>query len=260
MNIPAKLSDLPTLQALCAGCPQLSVCGFAGLDRWSAEKSLPPIVLTRYQVGQPVLTEGAPANGLHVVCKGMVIVTAFTNDGEEAALHIIGTGGILDVTDALLGRSVSSASAKVLTETIVLFVKPEILHERVKAEPDLMVKLCQQVAFQMLHLQERYRRLQSHSALSRVGHALLDLVQASGQPGFGKVVLPIRLKRSLLAQIAGTTQETISRALVSLRKRRLIQQSDRQITIPDVDRLRSVVAKSTPPRVSKKNPDALIKP
>ena len=247
MNIPAKRSDSPTLQTLCAECPQLSVCGFAGLDRWRVEKSLHPIVVTRYRADRTVLTEGAPANGVHVVCRGMVIVTTFTDGGEEAALYLLGTGGILDVTDGFLGQSVSSVSAKTLTEAVVLFVKPEILHERVKAEPDLMVRLCRQVTFQMRHLQERYGRLWSHSALSRVGYALLDLVQASGQAASGKVVLPIRLKRSLLAQIAGTTQETISRVLMSLRKRRLIQQSDGKIPIPNVDRLQSVVSKNTPP-------------
>jgi CRP-like cAMP-binding protein len=210
--------------------------------------------VTRYQADRLVLTEGAPSNGLHVVCRGIVMVSAVTEGGEEAALDLLGVGGILDVTDGFLGRPVSSVSAKALTETVVLFVKPEILHERVKAEPDLMVKLCRQVTFQMRHLQQRYGRLWSHSALSRVGYALLDLVQASGQPASGKVVLPIRLKRSLLAQIAGTTQETISRALVSLRKRRLIQQSDRQIAIPDVNRLRSAISKSTPPAHSGKEP------
>ena len=150
------------------------------------------------------------------------------------------------MSDGFLGRPVSSVSARALTETVVLFVKPEILLERMKTEPELVDRLCRQVALQMCHLQERYSRLWSHSALSRVGHALLDLVEASGQTASGKVVLPIRLKRSLLAQIAGTTQETISRAMMSLRKRRLIQQSDRQITIPDVDRLRSTVSKGLP--------------
>jgi len=239
-------SNVPALQDLCAECPRKSECGFNGLEAWAAGKLLPLIVVTRYQADQNVITEGAPANGLRVVCGGIVMVSSLTEKGEEAALALLGAGGILDVTDGFLGRPVSSVSAKALTETIVLFVKPEILHERVKAEPDLMVKLCRQVVSQMGHIQERYIRLWSLSALSRVGHALLDLVQASGQTASGKVVLPIRLKRSLLAQIAGTTQETISRTMVSLRKRRLIQQSDRQITIPNVDRLRSMVAKNTP--------------
>jgi CRP-like cAMP-binding protein len=206
-------------------------------------------VLTRYRSGLTVITEGAPVNGLYAVCRGVVMITMFTDAGEEAALHLVGTGGILNVADGFLGRPVSSVSAKALTEAVVLFVKPELLHERVKAEPDVMIKVCRQVVSQMSHLQERYGRVRSHSALSRVGHALLDLVQASGVSASGKVVLPIRPKRSLLAQIAGTTQETISRALVSLRKRRLILQSDRQITIPDVDRLRKAIGKYPPPRV-----------
>jgi CRP-like cAMP-binding protein len=95
--------------------------------------------------------------------------------------------------------------------------------------------------------------------MSRIGHAFLDLVRASGQSLSGKVVLPIKLKRSLLAQIAGTTQETVSRAMMSLRKRRLIQQSGGKINIPNVDRLRSMAENSTP-RASRKNPDALSKP
>jgi CRP-like cAMP-binding protein len=217
-------------------------------------------VVTRYKADRTVLTEGAPSNGLHVVCRGTAMVSTGTEGGEEAVLYLLGAGGILDVTDGFLGQPVSSVSVKTLTETIVLFVKPELLHERVKVEPDLMVRLCRQVTFQMRHLQERYGRLWSHSALSRVGYALLDLVQASGQTVSGKMVLPIRLKRSLLAQIAGTTQETVSRALVSLRKRRLIQQSDRQITILDVNRLRSAISKSPPPHIRGRNPNAPIEP
>jgi CRP-like cAMP-binding protein len=254
----ATPSNVPALQDFCAECPERSACGFADLDVWVKGKSLPPIVLTCYRAGQTVIIEGAPANGLCVVCKGIVMVTSLTEGGNEAALHLMGTGGILNVTDGFLGRPASSISATALTESAVLFVKPEILHDRVKGEPDLMVRVCRHVASQMLHLQERYGRLLSHSARHRIGHAILELVRASGQLSSGKMVLPIRLKRSLLAQIAGTTQETVSRAMMSLRKRRLIQHSDRQITIPDVDRLRSAVAKNTPARASRKNPGALI--
>lgn len=166
------------------------------------------------------------------------MVTALNESGHELAMHLLGVGGILDALDIFLQKPCYSVSAKALTDAVITFIKPDVLHQRLATEPLLMLKLWRQVCAQMRALEERYSRLQSHDVSNRLLHALLDLAQCCEPPPGNKAVLPMRLTRSCLAKMVGTTPETISRVMASLRKRRLVLHSAQRITIPDVQRLR----------------------
>jgi CRP/FNR family transcriptional regulator len=222
----------------CLTCETKERCAFIGLP---TARPLPfPSVLTRYGEDRPIIEEGEPVTGLHVMCRGAAIVTAMTAEGARFVLHLVGTGGILDAPDVLAERPSHSVSARALTDALVLFVRLETAQARLREDPALIAKLCHQAGSQLYTLQERYIRLQSQDTSRRVVQALLELAHACGRPQGRSLVLPLVPKRSLLAQIAGTTPETISRMMSSLRRRRLVRTRKGTLVIGDVKKLQAL--------------------
>lgn len=228
---------------LCQECPRRADCAFADLGP-PADTSL-SLIWTQYHAGQHVIDQGEPTTGLHFVCKGVVLVTTLNETGRETVLHPLGVAGILDAPDNLLDKPSYSISAKTLAESTVGFIKLDSLRQLLDTDPSRSAKLLGQVTRQMHNLEERYSQLQSHDVLNRVIHSLLELARICELEPGKQTVLPFSLKRSLLAQMVGTTQETISRVMASLRKNRLVLRSGQQITIPDTHKLREALSRRT---------------
>ncbi len=73
---------------------------------------------------------------------------------------------------------------------------------------------------------------------------LLEFAKPYGLELSKAVTLPLKLSRSSLAEIVGTTPETISRAISKLKQHRHLLETERETIIPDIERLRSLIRPS----------------
>ena len=231
------------LSDLCKECRHRLTCAFANLDAETKGEPTSLVVLKHYRPGQHVIDEGEPVTRLHLVCRGLVMVTVLDESGMETVLHLVGGGGIPGVTDNLLDGTRHSMSAETLTHATIAFIKPDVLSRLIEKDPSFATKFLREIGIQVRFLEQRYRYLHSHNAFTRTAQAFLQMVSLFGLEAINnnKIVLPIRLKRSILAQIVGATPETISRVMTQMRKKDLIQLMNHQIVIPSVQRLRATL-------------------
>ena len=231
------------LADLCKECRHKLVCAFAFLDAETKGEPTSLVVLKHYRPGQHVIDEGEPVTRLHLVCQGLMMVTVLDESGLETVLHLVGVGGILGATDNLLDGTRHSMSAKALAHATIAFIKPDVLSRLIEKTPSFATKFLREIGTQVRFLEQRYRSLHSHDAFTRTAQAFLQMVHLFGLEATNnnKVVLPIRLKRSILAQIVGATPETISRVMTQMRKKDLLQLMNHQIVIPSVQRLRDTL-------------------
>lgn len=223
---------------LCLDCPKQPACGLAGfLSRHPPSESSRFIAVRRYLAGQYVVKEGEPVRALHLVCRGAVLVIATDESGTEAGLHLVGTGEFLNATDLFLEHQTYSRSAACLGDVTATAITADALRGLLQSSPSLAASLLRQVASQMRLLEEHHRQLQCLDASARTIQALLQMVDLCASRGTKDVVLPFRLKRSVLARLAGASRETVSRALADLMTRGLIRQSGHRLIIPDPARL-----------------------
>jgi len=201
----------------------------------------PSAVLKHYRIGQDIIHEGEPSAWLHLVCRGLVLVTTLGEGGEESVLHVVGVGGIVDARDCFSSSDIHAVSARALTDATILFIRHDELHKRLEAAPFHAAKLLRQIVTQLQMLEERYVERQSEDASRRVVRTLLRLVQLSEKGSGVGVVLPFPLGRSLLSQLAGTSPETISRVMARLRKMGVVRQARYEVRIPDVRRLQEIL-------------------
>jgi CRP/FNR family transcriptional regulator len=236
----------PHLSALCQSCQHCDRCAFAFLDAAqgaNATVSPPPVVVTRtYRTGSYIVREGEPVSYLVVVCRGLVVTTMITENGDSLAFETKGMSGILGLSDWLLRHSTFTVSVQALADTTVAFVKPQALLSRVmKPGGPYLNTFFEQVGTQIQTLQDRFCHQTIQPALGRVAHDLLQFVKQLGILTRNNVVLPVKANRQLLAQLNGLTRETVSRIFSELSRRRLIRWAGRRLVIPDIGKLEQIL-------------------
>lgn len=231
-----------TCYAPCDACPQQSHCPLPTLGKGSVGPGTSRVLQTRYRAGQHIINEGEPVTGLHVLCDGWATVTKSVEpEQDNRTLYVVGAGGLLDVSDNLSTVPIYSGTVKSVTNSTVAFIRSDEFVRRLEADRTFSGKLLRLVARQLRALEEQYIVRRSQSTASRIIHALLELALPYGMERSKTVTLPMKLSRASLAEIVGTTPETISRTISKLKQQRHLLETSRETIIPDIEQLRDLI-------------------
>lgn len=225
----------------CAKCAWIGECPFPELITVAETGGAPTAVIKHYRAKQVVVEQGEPVTWLCVVCEGVVAVNFLDENGKEGVVHLTGPSGMLAPTDFFLGRLVHLVSAVTLSKVMVAFIKPQALWERIGRDQVFAGRLLRRLADQMSVLEQRYARSQTQNARTRSIQIILEMVRLLGQENLQRVVLPIGLTRSVLAQLIGTTPETVSRVMTQLKRDGLLKSSDSRLVVPNLQALRNTL-------------------
>lgn len=183
--------------------------------------------------------------GLHVLCDGWATVTKNSGEGQnDRTLYVVGVGGLLDVSDNLAAAPVYSGTVKALTNSTVSFIRSDEFAKRLETDQTFSGTLLRLLAKQLRVLEEQYIVRFSQDVASRIIHLLLEFARPYWQGRSNAVTVPIKLSRASLAEIVGTTPETVSRAISRLKQQRHLLETPRETVIPDIERLRSLIRPS----------------
>lgn len=242
----SKASARGTCYAPCDACREQSHCPLPAVVKGSTGPSTIRVLQTRYRVGQHILNEGEPVTGLHVLCNGWATVTKSVGmEQGDRTLYVVGAGGLLDVSDNLAASKIYSGTAKSLTNSTVAFVRSDEFSERLEADQTFSGKLLRLIAKQLRALEAQYIFHLSQDATSRIIHTLLEFARPYCLERGKAVTVPMKLSRSSLAEIVGTTPETISRAISRLKQQRYILETPHETIIPDIERLCALIQPAT---------------
>ncbi len=204
---------------------------FAALEDRDLEAVAESFVPRRYKKSAMVVQEGDDADGLYVVLKGHVGVSCMTEGGKESLLSILKVGDIFGEM-AMIDRSPRSASVTALSDSefaVLLrerFV--ELLGRRPQLSHALMASLCDRIRSTNATLVRG-----ALDVRARLASTLLRLEQGFGEKTEGGTRLTIRLTDQQMANMIGTTRETVNRTLNSFWDEKLIDRRTRDILISD---------------------------
>ncbi len=183
--------------------------------------------------------------GLHVLCDEWATVAKSVGmEQDDLTIHIVGAGGLLDVSDNLAAFPAYSGAVKSLTNSTVAFVRSDEFSRSSGDRPDIFGKLLRLIAQQLRALEEQYLVRFSQDVVSRIIHVLLEFARPYGLERSKAVTLPMKLSRTSLAEIVGTTPETISRVISRLKQQRHVLETHQETIIPDIERLRALIRPS----------------
>jgi CRP/FNR family cyclic AMP-dependent transcriptional regulator len=197
---------------------------------------------TAYPKGAVLFVEGQAPRGIFVLCKGRVKLSISSSDGKTLILKIAEPGEVLG-----LSASVSGKAYELTAETIdpcqVNFVKREDFLRFLREYSDACFKVAEQLSEKYNSACHEIRSLGlSHSAAEKLAKLLLEWSSKNGEATKAEPRLKLALTHEEIAQMIGTSRETVTRLFADLKKRQIVQAKGSTLLIRNKQALRTLAS------------------
>ena len=197
---------------------------------------------TIYPSGSVLFLEGQAARGVFVLCKGRVKLSICSSEGKSLILKIAEPGEVLGLSATVSGRAYG-LTAETLDPCQVNFVKRDDFLRLVREHGDACLHTVEALSDKYNAACQEIRSLGlSHSAAERLGRFLLECSFRSGQAGAQQPRLKIGLTHEEIAELIGTSRETVSRVFTEMRKRQIVEINGATVLIRNKAALERLVA------------------
>jgi CRP/FNR family cyclic AMP-dependent transcriptional regulator len=192
-----------------------------------------------YPKGVRVFHEGDRSDACYIVRNGDLRVTREHPDGRAIALATLGPGDIFGEL-AMLDGEARSASVEALTECQLLALPAGDVRRLLQGSSEITVKLIVALTRRLREANERIARQSFQTVPSRVAGVLSQLI-AEETPLEGRDGVTIRMTQADLAQLAGTSRESVSRFLATLERAGVVHVGRGRVTVLEPRRLRAYI-------------------
>jgi CRP/FNR family cyclic AMP-dependent transcriptional regulator len=174
-----------------------------------------------YPRGSWLCVEGTAAAGVFILHSGRVKETLSSADGRKVIVRVLGPGEIVGLTSVLAGRNYE-ATTEALETTQAQFVCSEDFLQAMERSGQLCMDVVMQLSRNCMEVYRHLRRITFPvNVAQRVASLVLEwsacpaVSAKQGAPPRFKVLLT----QEEIAQMVGSTRETVSRVLTDLRRK-----------------------------------------
>lgn len=190
---------------------------FADLDDDSLSSIDQILTVKHYKKNNLIIFEDDRGLNLFIINMGRVKISQISEEGGEVILAILGEGEFFGELSVIDGLS-RSATVTALDEVELLVMKREDFLECLGKHPQVSVFLLRELAGRIRKSDAQIKSLSLRNAKGRVATTLIRLAEDIGRIKAGKVTIPALPLQRDLANIAGTSRETISRVIAAFEK------------------------------------------
>ena len=187
-----------------------------------------------------VFHEGDPGDACFIVRTGSCRVTREHPDGRAITLANLGPGAIFGEL-AMLDGEARSASVEATEDTDLLALPASDMRALIREHPEMAEKLVVALTRRLREANERIARQSFQTVPSRVAGVLDQLLAEDRLAPTVQDGVTIRLRQSDLAQLAGTSRESVSGFLATLERAGVVQVGRGRVTILEPERLGSYI-------------------
>jgi CRP/FNR family cyclic AMP-dependent transcriptional regulator len=184
------------------------------LDKIKYASTFPP--------GAVLFVEGQTPRGVYVICSGRVKLTTASRDGKTLILRIAQAGEILGLHGTVSGKPYE-LTAETLQPCQLDFVKREDFLKFLQTHADACLNAAQHLSQDCQSAYEMIRSLGlSHSVSEKLARLLLEWA-IDGEETAEGIRIKIALTHEEIAQLIGTSRETVTRVLGEFREKEFAQ-------------------------------------
>ena len=184
-----------------------------------------------------VLIEEEVGSTMFIILKGRVKISRISDEGREVILSILVDGDFFGEM-AILDGQTRSANAITLEDTEMLIIRRENFLQMLHDYPQIAINLLKELAHRLRRSDSQIKSLSLQNALGRVASTLLRIADDSGIIKQGIVEVSHLPPQQDLANMAGTSRETISRVIKTLGQLGYVKKEGSKLLILDYDRFR----------------------
>lgn len=225
----------------CDNCPDRSSRMFCNLSAEAVREFNEIGIQVTLPKGSILFQEDEPTQGVLVICGGQVKLSCTSKEGKTLILKIAMPGDVLGLGAVISGRRYE-VTAETLEPTTVKSIRHDTFIAFLERHGQASMHAAQALSEEYKSVFFDAKRLAlSPSAAGRLATVLLDWGRAASCGG-GEMRFTMSLTHEDLAQLAGTSRETVTRMLGKFQKEKLIQVHGSSIAVIAPERLAQLSA------------------
>ena len=189
---------------------------------------------------QDLYTAGDPAEHLYVLASGRAKALHTTPDGGEHVVDLLAPGDLFGGLE-LLGSREHAETVRAMTTVCALRVDTDAFRRILLEHPEVAVRALEMTAGRLQQARTSLTARTMAPVPQRVAGVLLRLARKFGQrTADGGILIQLPLSRADIASIAGSTPESVSRAMSRWRAEGIIDSGRRWTEIRRPERLEQI--------------------
>ena len=183
-----------------------------------------------YEKGQMILLEESTGETFFIITSGTVKVTRLSDDGREVILALLGESDFFGEMSLLDGEG-RSANIVANEDAEVMTLSRRDFLEYLETYPKIAIALLEELAVRIRKSDQQIKSLSLSDSEQRIGITLIRLAEEGGTIKRGDVTVQNLPYQQDIANMAGTSRETVSRTLKLLEDKKLVKRNGSDITI-----------------------------
>ncbi|MCG8448089.1 MAG: Crp/Fnr family transcriptional regulator [Pirellulales bacterium] len=201
--------------------------------------------MRRFPRGAPIYLPADQADGVLLLAEGRVKIGSFTEEGKQTILAFIEAGELFGEL-SLMGAEEREEYAEALEKSTIILISKEVMQQLLTENPEVSLGVTKLFGLRRQRVERRLKYLLFRSNRERLVHLLLELAEQYGRKNSQGVELRIKLSHQDLANIIGSTRETVTVVLGELQSEGRIELGRRKIVLTDMAFLADSVNRNMP--------------
>ncbi|MFA6148215.1 MAG: Crp/Fnr family transcriptional regulator [bacterium] len=202
---------------------------FQGISETEAQRVARLCTERRYKKGATIFSKGDPSNALCIVKDGRVRILSLSEKGTETIVHILKEGAIFG--ELLLSEERRAFTAVAGTDALVTVLSKGTLVELLASIPTISKNFIRLLSKRLAKVERGFGDFGHTWSYHRLTKVLLRLCEEHGKETPKGTVIPLRLTHEDLANLIGTTRETVTTQMIRFRRMGLVKRQDRFLVV-----------------------------
>lgn len=191
-----------------------------------------------YPRGRVILGAGYDPDRIYFVKTGRVKISAYSPDGKEQILALLGPGDLFGELTPVEARGAVRVEA--FAQSIVCSLHRTMFEDVIKKTPEVALQMIRVLARRLQAAEKEIEDLALRDVPGRLAALLLRVGEEYGERHDRGIRLAFRLTHQDLAHMIGSTRETVTTILRRFRDEGLIAVDRKTVIILDRERLNAV--------------------
>jgi len=193
----------------------------------------------------PIYLPTEVADSVLLLTSGMAKICNLTSDGKQSILAFVEPGELFGEL-AVFERETREEYVETIEASTLVVIPLAAMQELVEQNHRVALSLTKMIGLRRHRIERRLKNLLFLSNREKLVHLLLDLAEQFGVHCAEGIKLRIKLAHQEIANLMGSTRETVTILLGQLKDKGLIEVGRKRIVLLDASRLASQVHRDSP--------------
>jgi len=189
-----------------------------------------------YEANEQIFDADDPSGEVYFILHGSVRVVNYSATGRQVGFADFGAGGVFGELSAIDGEA-RSASVFAKSRCSVGIIDRATFIDVLRKHPEVSLRMLVHLVGMIRNMNEQVLNLSAASEVQKVYYELLRLAEPSPD-GDGSWLIFNMPRHKDLAEIVGTSSETVAHAVSQLMRAALVKRRSGRLELLDRDRIR----------------------